>query len=232
MDCAVILSTEYNFIFVHIPKTAGLSVTDAFGKYGRGNVRTLARSISRRLPFRESPDRAHFRIHDPASKIIQKLGRDVFDAFLSFSVVRDPFDHAVSHYEYMKQFRIEGTARKVGNITFEEYLRYRMKPPFWNDTIFARLPDQAYFLTDGTGQIVVDRIVRFENLAGELEALAANLRLPEFSLRHVNRTKARSDRKPYTAYYTPETEETVRRLYRRDFALFGYPDRLPAPQGS
>ncbi|MCT8160375.1 sulfotransferase family protein [Pseudoruegeria sp. SHC-113] len=222
----MIISTQYNFIFVHIPKTAGMSVTDAFQKYGRPQQRTLLRSVSRRLPFHESPAKAHFRVHDPARKFTQKLGREVFDGFLSFSVIRNPFDHAVSHYEYMKQFRIKDTAEKVGKLTFEEYLDYRQQPPSGKDTIFARLPNQSYYLTDETGELLVKRLARFEDLNAELSAIAEELKLPDFQLRHINKTKSKSDKKPYQDYYTPETEAVVREIYKPDFALLGYKDSL------
>ncbi|MCB2128500.1 MAG: sulfotransferase family 2 domain-containing protein [Rhodobacteraceae bacterium] len=221
----MIISEKYNFIFVHIPKTAGLSVTDAFGKYGRPRGRTIWRSISRRMPYKESPSAAHFRVHEPASKMIAKLSRPVFDGFLSFSVVRNPFDHAVSHYEYMKQFRIKSTADKVGRMSFRDYLEYRMKPPIWNDTIFARMPDQSYYLTDAAGDLAVRRLVRFENLNAELEELSRDLKLPDFALRHVNKTKA--GKKPMSSYYTDETADLVRKIYDRDFDLIGYSRDLP-----
>lgn len=221
----MIISEQYGFIFVHIPKTAGLAVTDAFGKYGRPRGRTIWRSISRRMPFQESPSVAHFRVHEPASKMIAKLSRPVFDSFLSFSVIRNPFDHAVSHYEYMKQFRIKSTAQKVGDMSFREYLEYRMKPPFWNDTIFARMPDQCYYLTDKSGQIAVKRLVRFENLREELEDLSRDLKLPDFALRHVNKTKAA--RKPMESYYDSDTIDLVRRIYHRDFGALGYSRDYP-----
>lgn len=221
----MIISEQYKFIFVHIPKTAGLSVTDAFGKYGRPRGRTIWRSISRRLPFKENPSGAHFRVHEPAWKMIAKLSRPVFDEFLSFSVIRNPFDHAVSHYEYMKQFRIKSTAEKVGQLTFKEYLEYRMRPPFWNDTIFARMPDQSYYLTDADGRLAVKRLVRFENLGADLEQLSEELKLPDFSLRHVNKTKA--DRKPMENYYSDATVDMVRQIYDRDFDLLGYSRDLP-----
>lgn len=228
----MILSTSKKFIFVHIPKTAGLAVTDALGAFGRGYERSLLRSLSRRLPFRESPESAHFREHEPARTMVRKLGRDVFDQFTSFSVIRNPFDHAVSHYEYMKQFRIASTARKVGRMSFREYLDYRQKPPFWNDTIFARLPDQTYFVTDDAGNVVVDRFVHFERLNDELMALADDLGLEGVTLRHVNRTKSKSDKKPFQDYYDAETEEIVRTIYDRDFETFGYSREMPARQPS
>lgn len=221
----MIISEQYGFIFVHIPKTAGLAVTDAFGKYGQPRVRTIWRSISRRLPFQEGPATAHFREHEPVSKMIAKLSRPVFDRFVSFSVIRNPFDHAVSHYEYMKQFRIKSTAEKVGEMSFLEYLEYRMKPPFWNDTVFARMPDQCYYLTDSEGKIAVKRLIRFEQLGAELEALSRDLKLPDFNLRHVNKTKA--IKKPMDAYYDATTINLVRQIYDRDFDVLGYSREYP-----
>lgn len=221
----MIISEEYKFIFVHIPKTAGLSVTDAFGKYGRPRGRPLYRSISRRLPFLESPARAHFRVHEAASKMVAKLSRPVFDQFLSFSVIRNPFDHAVSHYEYMKQFRIKSTADKVAKLSFQDYLEYRMKAPFWNDTIFARMPSQSYYLCDAAGNLLVKRLIHFERLNEELEELSRDLALPDFNLRHVNKTKAA--RRPMQSYYDATTEDLVRRIYAPDFDLLGYSRDLP-----
>ncbi len=221
----MIISEQYKFIFVHIPKTAGISVTDAFGKYASSRRRTIWRSFSRRLPFKEGPAKAHFQIHEPANKMISKLTRPVFDRYLSFSVVRNPFDHAVSHFEYMKQFRIRSIASKLSGMDFHEYLAYRTRRPFWNDTIFARMPDQSYYLTDASGALAVKRLIRFENLGEELEALSRELSLPNFQLRHVNKTKA--ERRPMEQYYNNETEDLVRMIYQRDFDLLGYSRDLP-----
>jgi hypothetical protein len=228
----MILSLSHRFIFVHVPKTAGWSMMDTLRPYARPEPKTLWRSLTRRLSVVESPERAHFRVHETARWMIAKLSRPVWDSFISFAVVRDPFQHAVSHYEYLKQHRSASVARRFQSMSFEAYLADRQRRPFLKHTIFVRMPDQAHFLLDAGGRIAVSRILRFEMLAAEWAQLVADIGLPGLPLLHVNRTKAKSDRKPYTAYYTPETEETVRRLYRRDFALFGYPDRLPAPQGS
>lgn len=222
----MILSEKYKFIFVHIPKTAGMSVTDAFGKYGRPRNRSFLRSLSRRFPNVEPSSKAHFRVHDPASFMSSKLTRPVFDEFLSFSVIRNPYDHAVSHYEYMKQFRIKQTAKKVGQMNFLDYLRYRQQKPFGRDTIFARLPNQCYYLKESTGAFLVRRLIRFENLTTELELLAKELQLPDFQLKHTNKTKSRSDKRQFLDYYDSETEKLVRQIYAEDFEKLGYSTSL------
>lgn len=224
----MILSLSHRFIFVHVPKTAGWSMMDTLKPYDRPNPKTLWRSFTRRLPVTEGPETAHFRVHETARNMIAKLSRPVWDSFFTFAVVRDPFDHAVSHYEYLKQHRSASVARRFQGLSFEDYLADRQKRPFLKHTIFVRMPDQAHFVLDADGRLAVNRILRFETLAADWAGVTSEIGLPGLELLYVNKTKAKSDRKPYTAYYTPETEQTVRRLYRRDFELFGYADRLSA----
>lgn len=226
----MILSTSHNFVFVHVPKTAGTALMTALAPYAANPRRTLWRSVMRRLPLREAPGRAYLRKHDPAARIIAKLGREVYDGFHSFAVVRNPFDHAVSHFEFMKQFRIASVADRIAAMSFEQYLDYRAKRPFWNDTFFARLPDQSFFLLDASDRVAVNRIMRFESLDADFAALKADLGLQGAELRHVNKTRSKTDQRPFQAYYDPTTEDMVRSIYARDFALLGYARALPAVQ--
>jgi hypothetical protein len=224
----MILSIEHRFLFVHVPKTAGTALAAALARYHEGPRRTLWRSLMRRLPVTEAPDRAYLRKHETAADIRAKLSPAVFDRFLRFACVRHPYDHAVSHYEFMKEFRIPLVARKVAAMSFADYLRYRMRPPFWNDTFFARLPDQAHFLIDGQGRLLVNRLLRYETLEADFARLAAELGLGDLTLPRVNETRARPAHRPVASYYDAEAKALADRLYARDFALFGYRPELPA----
>ncbi len=73
----MIISTEHRFIFVHIPKTAGDSVTLALKPYASTLKRTVLRSLRRRLPLRDNVETIYLRKHDPASRAIARLGREV-----------------------------------------------------------------------------------------------------------------------------------------------------------
>jgi Sulfotransferase family len=218
----MILSTSHNFLFVHVPKTAGTALTEALSPFGLPSNRSIWRSILRRLPVVEPAAQAYLRKHDSAAKIRAKLGPAVYDRFHSFTVVRNPFDHAVSHFEFMKEFRIEKVAARIRAMTFEEYLDYRRKPPFWNDTFFARQPNQSWFLTAPEGALLVDRVMYFESLNADFDALVADLGLTGAELRHINRTKAKSEKRPYADYYDATTTEMVLSYYSADFDLLGY----------
>ncbi len=224
----MLLSLSHRFLFVHVPKTAGSSLHDTLLPYAVAPPRSLWRSLTRRLPVVESPGRAHFRIHDSAAMIRAKLSPAVWDGLLTFAVVRDPFEHAVSHFEYMKQYRSPRIAARFAQMPFADYLNYRLAPRRPWDRLFARLPDQAHFLTDTTGHLIVRRLLRFERLAEDYAALAEDLDLPVKELPRINPTRARSDRRPIASYYDTRTIDQVRRLHGRDFDLFGYSAQGPA----
>ena len=222
----MLLSTSHNFIFVHVPKTAGSSMHNALKPFALQDRRSLWSSLKRRLPVTEKPGEAHFRIHDSALIIRNKLSRQVYVSFLSFAVVRNPFSHAVSHFRYMSQYRSDKIARRFDGMSFRDYLAYRSERRKFGDRLFVRLPDQSHFLVDETGALMIDRILRFESLDDDFQALALDLKLGDVQLEKHNLTKSRRGGPGYKTHYDAETEELVRRIYARDFRLFGYPDTL------
>lgn len=223
----MILSTSHNFIFVHVPKTAGTAMTAALEPFAVGGTRTRWRRFLRRLPLHEAPARAYYRKHETAAAMRRRMTPAVFDAFFRFTVVRNPFDHAVSHYEYLKEFRNARLAARFAAMPFADYLRHRLEPGHWRDRAFIRLPDQAHFLVDGGGRLLVQRLMRFETLADDFARLAADLGLGGLRMERINPTRARADKRPFQSYYDAETEDLLRRLYARDFALLGYSADLP-----
>lgn len=223
----MLYSPDYRFIFVHVPKTAGSSLHHTLAPFATVPKRNLLNSLTRRLPIVEAPERAHFRIHDSAAIIRAKLSPAVYDALTSFAVVRNPFDHAVSHYEYMKQYRSPEIAARFAEMSFRDYLAYRETPRRPWDRLFVRMPDQSYFLCDKAGRLLVTDVLKFEELAAGFADLADRLGLPVRELPRVNPTKSRREKKPFQHYYDAETTALVQRIYARDFPTFGYPGELP-----
>lgn len=219
---AVRYAPDYNLVFIHVPKTAGSSISRVLNPISHRPKRTLFRSLTRRLPIVEDPLVAHFRIHDTAAFIRRKYGPAVYDAMTSFAVIRNPFDHAVSHYEYMKQYRNKPIAERFSKLSFEEYLAFRARPKRLWDRKFVHLADQAHFLVDEQDHLLVQHIIHMENLDAELAAFASKQGLPDFTLPHVNNAKARKSSRRTADYYSDEAVALVRQIYARDFQLFGY----------
>ncbi|WP_395542086.1 sulfotransferase family 2 domain-containing protein [Neotabrizicola sp. sgz301269] len=224
----MILSTSHNFIFVHVPKTAGTAMTAALESHAVTGTRTPLRRALRWLPVREAPDRAYFRKHETAAAMRAKLGPQVFDRFFRFTVVRNPFDHAVSHYEYLKEFRNPRKAAEFAAMSFADYLRWRSTARGLFVPSFSVLPDQAHWLVDGAGQLLVNRVMRFETLADDFAQAMEEVGLPGIRMKRINPTRAKVKGRSLVSYYDAATVAIVRRLYARDFDLFSYARDLPA----
>jgi hypothetical protein len=78
--------------------------------------------------------------------------------------------------------------------------------------------------TDSFGsRIIVDRVVRYENLIDELAGIFARLHIPfEGTLGIRAKGEYRADRTPYQSVFTPEQRQLVQRIFAREIELHGY----------
>jgi hypothetical protein len=151
--------------------------------------------------------------HLLASQIRAEVGRDTFDHFFKFSVVRNPWDKVVSQFSYMR--RRPDLRELIGMSeggSLKEYLR------LIQGVEHVQWCEQWRFVTGEPGQIIVDFIGRFENFEADARLALAKVNIACDELPHRNR----SLRSHYTSYYDAESRETVRKLYQRDIDLFEY----------
>jgi hypothetical protein len=76
---------------------------------------------------------------------------------------------------------------------------------------------QSSYVCDADGEVIVDFVGRFENLAADFDTVTRRLAC-ELTLPHLNRTF----HLPPSAAFEPEAEVRVRELWARDFATLGY----------
>jgi hypothetical protein len=209
----MLLSLEKNFLFIHIPKTAGSSVTRALAPWCVKPQRTQWRRLLSHLPVPEKPQNAFLRQHDKASWAKHKLPAEIYDSAYKFAVVRNPFELAVSSY-YFRRKHLSGRRRNRARVLdFKTFLRYLERK-----NRFVRV-DQTSWISDRHGNLIIDEVLRFETLAEQFNALVERLGLPgEVKLPRTN-VNAPYD---YCAVYDDEAKSIVRRLFFRDFERFGY----------
>jgi hypothetical protein len=207
----MLVSSEKKFLFVHIPKTAGSSITNVLRPFSHPQNRTLRRRVTSHLPIREAQDAAYFRVHDRAHWARIKLGRTTYDELHSFAVVRNPFDLAASHYRFLQERTPERYGKRGANWSFLDLLQYLRRA--------RRRFDQTSWVTDRSGAIIVDRIMRFETLPQDFSELALDLGLPSTVLPKVNTTQGRD----LETNFTNEAIKEIQAIYAPDFERFGYP---------
>ena len=188
-------------IFIHIPKAAGTSISEAL--YGRfvGHVR--ATDIAR--------------WGSPSVKLLPR-----------FAITRNPWDRLVSAYRfvtrgggvggaYAGQVWRAGQYRVPELETFERFVIEWLAPRDLR-TLDVAFQPQSLFVCDDQGEVIVDRIGRYEELAESatsLDELIPGLA----SIPNSNRSGARID---YRGFYTPELVDLVGAIYRTDVERFGY----------
>jgi len=207
------ISHSKQFVFVHVPKTGGLSVAAAL------------RGVCEPLRLLEG-ENYWVDVHGTARHYIKRLGKPTWDRYFTFSFVRNPFDRLVSAFTYMAA---------GGNNPHDKALSERYLAPFQGDfgafvrefiaadghkRLFHFYP-QTDFLCNSKGRLQVDEVRKFEDLQAGFDDICGRIGLPRYPLGHVNPTQSRSSR-DYASYYDEEMRAIVEDKYRRDLKQFGY----------
>jgi protein required for attachment to host cells len=159
--------------------------------------------------------------------------------YFKFAFVRNPWDRLVSWYSMIDGARREvadGTAGpetrrhiKKNNLfkyvlrcgpTFDEFVINCTEKQWMGNGYYSFTFNQLRYLTDKNGEVLVDYIGRFENLAQDISHVfdMLGLEASQLEIPHENR----SAHSHYSEMYTPETREIVRKRFRRDIEFFGY----------
>jgi hypothetical protein len=230
----MIISHKYKFIFIKTRKTAGSSIqiylSDHCGEddivspidrperpYNPRNFRgfynplpeliehhsagKVARTLGRFFTLKK------YQSHIKAREVRDRISRDIWDGYFKFTVERNPWDKVLSHYHFVRQ----RYNKYDQNISFEEYLDV------------AELPHNYTKYTDLDQNIIVDRVVKYENLNEELAEVFEELGVPfDGSLGPTEKSHYRKDRRPYQEVYTPEQKSSVARLFDQEIEMHGY----------
>ena len=208
------ISHKYNFIFFANPKTGSSSVRQFLNPYA--DVVPVLNYL-KRTPA--NPFYPHITPQETRA-LFAVLGWD-FYGYNKFVFVRNPWARLVSLYEHIKRHH----SIPLG---FTEWL-YTIKPfgeggggEDWQRWRKYGAYSIEHYIKDDAGNILVDKVIRLEDIQKDLKPYLIALGLPgikEAKLNHSNKHKKQTH---YTRYYNPETREYVRELYQYDIINYGY----------
>lgn len=224
----MIISHSHKYIFIKSTKTAGTSIEAALSSHCGGDdvVTPLGdyefnRDKSGAWVHKSMNEGSHQQ-HDDALTIRNSLPAEVWDSYFKFSIARNPWERTLSRFFWnhrndpalkpQKRFYHSlgipfdelGPARKA----FTRFL----KEEEW-DT------NDRFYIIDG--ELCVDYIIRYENLAQDLNEVCKRVGLPEMQLPHLKSGIRKRDHH-YSEYYDAESRTLVADRHQNDINLFGY----------
>lgn len=195
-----VYNQKKGFLFVHIFRTGGSSMRrifqgrEIFGKHGR------AVDVKK-----------HFRVNGQ---------EDLWEKAFKFVVVRNPFDWSLSHYFYIKQRKGHRYSRYMQDKGLVSYLQwYRGMIESRDEHGLRSYTTLTDFCCDDTGDLIVDRVLRFENLGNEVARIQKELDVPSLLLRSGNGTVRQKD---FRVYYNVESRKLVEEIFAEDLKRFNY----------
>ncbi len=226
----MIINHRYRFIFVKTRKTAGTSIEIALSGFcGKDDVITplAADDEALRTELGLPGPRNHlnadgqfeYRNHMPAEAIRAAVGADVWAAYHTFSIERNPWDKAISMYYWKSR---DGRKRSVPDFrrkSLRDFLAVRE-----GQILAGTRPNQFsnFPIYSIAGMPALDHIGRYEDLAGELVRITETLGLPAAIALPETKSGYRTDRRPYREVMGRDERAVIDRLCAREIEYFGY----------
>ncbi len=205
----MLISDEKAFVFVHIEKTAGTSITSALLPHSLGQPSGKWASLRRAFGLPRDYHGYKFPMHGGLIEAEKKLPPVLYKRYYKFAFVRNPWDRLVSEYNAaIKKNRRRRHQKIKAMANFSEYVDYEIR----RDKL-----QQHPLILNSSGEIGLDYTGRFENLVDDFnhvcETLDLEVRLEKLNaFQHVD----------YQQYYDQATQDKVRHHWARDIELLGY----------
>lgn len=221
----MIINNSFRFIFVHVPKAAGTSLTSALVPYtnycdleigGTDFGEQIQTAYTRRFGLAK---------HSTAAKIQGVVGAVTWSKYFSFAFVRNPFTRCLSTFHFLRKWDgagIEFSSKMKSFKNFEEYVL----SDIWlesngPDEIFR---PQIYWLNlPNKPNVIVDFVGKVEQIDKDMEFIMKVIEHP------MLRKGLLSVPQLNTSYQSSlddiKNEAVIEKIvskYKIDFETFGY----------
>lgn len=216
-----IINASHNFIFIHVPKSAGTTVTATLSPLTSFCDVEIGGTLHGEAIQDYYIKRFRIRKHSTASEIRGLVGDDFWCQAFSFAFVRNPYSRAYSFYTFLKNNDIGQTQSLVNDFSdFDEFLRSDFFASEGPDRLFS---PQGLWTSGKDGQTMVDFVGHIETLEADLRYVRKKINpligVPDPPLGMLN---ASAPLDAWRGNISSEAQERIINRYGRDFDQFGY----------
>ena len=196
----MIINHKHKFVFIHIPKAGGTSISNYCEEKIEGSLRN----------YLNNDKIEEINPHIYASDLMCKFD---YSNYNSFTVVRNPFDLVVSQYFWSIQNNLPLFPDVSDSIdySFEDFVKLVIQPN-------AIRQPMMEFITDEHGKFLIKNFIRFENMENDLREYFNIIDLNLEYLGHHNK----SLHVEYKEYYNEETYTLINNYFSEDIKTFNY----------
>jgi Sulfotransferase family len=226
----MIINNTCQFIFVHVPKAAGTSLTNHLSKFSRYCDLEIGGTMLGEALQPEFKRRYGLSKHSSAMEIRETTGDEIWQKYFTFGFVRNPYERAFSIFHFAKKMSVEQQHKAYTEMqrysTFAEFIKsdfYQTEGP---DRIFN---PQLFWLRQNasTDDIGVDFVGHVEEMNACVRELTQKLGqgMENSSWEDVPwLNESGSDRVTVWDELADhqELQEIVHRRNEIDFRVFGY----------
>ena len=176
----MIVSDEHQFIFIHIPRTAGTSIErslcEAMGIENWcsfiGESREVVRSFGELDKIPDLYDDPHRKKYEGAKHLRAKelkrlVGQSVWESYFKFTFVRNPWGRSLSSYRKMRKGM--HPAKRILFPDTKFFFNQGLKVKY--DLLRRSGAQQIDFIADEKGEIIVDFVGKFEDVHGDFKTV-------------------------------------------------------------
>ncbi len=213
----MIISHGRKYIFVHIPKTGGTSLSLALENKAMKDdvlIGDTPKAKNRRSRLKDIKTSGRLWKHARLTDIYGLTTQEQMEQYFVFTIVRNPWDRVVSYYHWLQDQTFDHPAVKIAqSLSFADFLQDGMiQRSFQNDKA-------AQYVSDQDGIDRCDLYLRLEHLSEDVQALETTLGFKLGVLPHDN--KSQRD-KEYSKYYNQAGREIIAAAFKEDIKRFGY----------
>lgn len=199
----MLISDNKKFIFIHVFKTGGKSITAALESFANPGLMCS---------------------HVSAFDVSQRIGVDKFNSYFSFVFVRNSWDWLVSIY--YSRFKCPLKSKEVDALILNEKVRRlgsfsNFVKQVYKDRSFLPIPylmgSQKDCICSPNGKLLINFVGKFENLEVDFNSVCSQIGVST-KLLQLNT----SEHKPYQQEYNVETKEMVKQIFESDISYFNF----------
>ncbi|NER05350.1 MAG: sulfotransferase family protein [Okeania sp. SIO3C4] len=232
----MLISFDKKFLFIHIPKNAGTSITNVLtpfafdpGSKKVNNIlnfpfdytqRKLKFHIKKRILLIKSPVGIKLGIsnsgslkHAKAVDLKKILGKNLFDNLFKFAFVRNPWAKEVSNYEYIKRRKDHPLNPLIHfhSLSLEQFLEWKISKNYKSP--------QLNFIADYNDNLLVDFIGKVEDIDRDIKKISKQINIDSEKVPKLNSRKQPYN---YQEFYNSHSKKLVEILHEKELKLFDY----------